>query len=119
MGPKLDVKVGDDVAVVNWRGECVILKVESIVRGTITTANGSRWCADGTPHSKSLFARHLEIVTEHHRTLVAEEAIYARVRACIDRFPELRNHLPVGRAELLREVAEHLEAALALLDGAK
>lgn len=119
MGPKLNVKVGDEVAVVSHR-ECVrIEKVEAIeARGAIRAGNFV-YRADGASRSTGLFTPHLEIVTEKHRVAVAEEAVLARVRASIDRFPQLRNHLPNGRTELLREVASHLEVALALLDGAK
>jgi len=119
MGPKLDVKVGDEVAVVSHRDVTAIVKVDAIeARGAIRAGN-VLYRADGSSRSTGMFVSHLEIVTDRHRAVVAEEAVCARVRACIDRFPELRNHLPAGRTELLRKVAEHLEAALALLDGAK
>lgn len=119
MGPKLDVKVGDEVAVVNCRDVTAIVKVEAIeARGAIRAGN-VLYRADGSSRSSGLFTSHLEIVTDKHRAAVADEEACARVRRSIDRFPDLRNHLPTGRTELLREVATHLEAALALLDGAK
>jgi hypothetical protein len=118
MGPKLDVKVGDEVAVVGRYGVSIV-KVSEIRRGSIVAGN-TTWRADGSSRSTAGYSQpHLEIVTDEHRAAVAEETERSRVRRAIDRFPELRNHLPAGRTELLREVAEHLEAALALLDGAK
>jgi hypothetical protein len=119
MGPKLDVKVGDEVAVVSYRNATRLAKVTAIqARGRIE-ADGSLWRPDGTAFHPGFSAPRLEIVTNEHRAAVAEETERSRVRRAIDRFPELRNHLPTGRTELLREAAVHLEAALALLDGAK
>lgn len=119
MGPKLDVKVGDEVAVVSYRKATRIVKVTAIhARGRIE-ADGALWFPDGTAFYPCFSAPRLEIVTDEHRAAVAEETERGRVQRAIDRFPELRNHLPTGRTELLREVAVHLEAALALLDGAK
>lgn len=119
MGPKLDVKVGDEVAVVNYRYATRIVKVTAIQpRGRIV-ADNSVWRPDGTAFHPGFSVPHLEIVTDKHRVAVAEEAVRDRVRRAIDRFPSLRNHLPTGRTEALSEAAVHLEAALALLDGAK
>lgn len=119
MGPKLDVKVGDEVAVVSYRNPTRIVKVTAIQpRGRIA-ADGSVWRPDGTAFHPGFSVPHLEIVTDAHRAAVAEEAQRRRVQHAIDRFPMIRNHLPADKTELLREVADRLEAALALLDGAK